>query len=101
MLQTINIIGNMKNGTKKFLAVANIELDTLVSQEEIQEEYKKVLPFCMKEMKKKKRGNMAEVLNLATQKVMESYPGTILLSVNDDRAKGKQDTAFNFELNEQ
>ena len=52
MLQTINIIGNMKNGTKKFLAVANIELDTLVSQEEIQEEYKKVLPFCMKEMKK-------------------------------------------------
>lgn len=53
MLQTINIIGNMKNGTKKFLAVANIELDTLVSQEEIQEEYKKVLPFCMKEMKKK------------------------------------------------
>lgn len=54
MLQTINIIGNMKNGTKKFLAVANIELDTLVSQEEIQEEYKKVLPFCMKEMKKKK-----------------------------------------------
>ena len=24
MLQTINIIGNMKNGTKKFLAVANI-----------------------------------------------------------------------------
>lgn len=101
MLQTINIIGNMKNGTKKFLAVANIELDTLVSQEEIQEEYKKVLPFCMKEMKKKKCGNMAEVLNLATQKVMESYPGTILLSVNDDRTKGKQDTAINFELNEQ
>lgn len=55
----------------------------------------------MKEMKKKKRGNMAEVLNLATQKVMESYPGTILLSVNDDRAKGKWDTAINFELNEQ
>jgi len=35
---------------------------------------------------------------IATKKVMERYPDVILLSVNDDRRKGNQKTATNFEF---
>lgn len=48
--------------------------------------------------KKRGRATATDFLMIATKKVMERYPDVILLSVNDDRRKGNQKTAINFEF---
>ena len=98
MIQTINLV--KKVGSKrKIIAIANLELDTLQDEETIKESYENVLDDSLKKAQKK-RGTPtdADFLMIATKKVMERYPDVILLSVNDDRRKGNQKSAINFEF---
>lgn len=98
MIQTINLI--KKAGSKrKIIAIVNLELDTLQDEETIKESYENVLDDSLKTAQKKRgRATATDFLMIATKKVMERYPDVILLSVNDDRRKGNQKTATNFEF---
>lgn len=98
MIQTINLI--KKAGSKrKIIAIANLELDTLQDEETIKESYENVLDDSLKTAQKKRgRATATDFLMIATKKVMERYPDVILLFVNDDRRKGNQKTAINFEF---
>ena len=98
MIQTINLI--KKAGSKrKIIAIANLELDTLQDEETIKESYENVLDDSLKTAQKKRgRATATDFLMIATKKVMERYPDVILFSVNDDRRKGNQKTATNFEF---
>ena len=63
------------------------------------ESYENVLDDSLKTAQKKRgRATATDFLMIATKKVMERYPDVILLSVNDDRRKGNQKTAINFEF---
>lgn len=96
MIQTINLI---KKAGSKIIAIANLELDTLQDEETIKESYENVLDDSLKTAQKKRgRATATDFLMIATKKVMERYPDVILLSVNDDRRKGNQKTAINFEF---
>lgn len=65
----------------------------------IKESYENVLDDSLKTAQKKRgRATATDFLMIATKKVMERYPDVILLSVNDDRRKGNQKTAINFEF---
>jgi len=98
MIQTINLI--KKVGSKrKIIAIANLELDTLQDEETIKESYENVLDDSLKKAQKKQgKATATDFLMIATKKVMKKYPDVILLSVNDDRRKGNQKTAINFEF---
>ena len=98
MIQTINLI--KKEGSKrKIIAIANLELDTLQDEETIKESYENVLDDSLKKAQKKRgKATATDFLMIATKKVMKKYPDVILLSVNDDRRKGNQKTAINFEF---
>ena len=76
MIQTIHLI-NVTKKKKKILVTANIELDTLQSEEDIQKAFEEVLPKAL-------------------AMVNERYKDIVYLSVNENRRKGNPKTAINF-----
>lgn len=95
MVQTINLI-NVTGHKKKVLATANLEIDTMEDEKTIRNTYQKVLPRALEATKKQTNSSAADFLEKATQMVMDEHPDMILLNVNDDRKKGNQKTAINF-----
>ena len=95
MIQTIHLI-NVAKKKKKILVTANIELDTLQSEEDIQKAFEEVLPKALKITQKKPNQTAANFLQTAMAMVNERYTDIVYLSVNEDRRKGNPKTAINF-----
>ena len=95
MIQTIHLITVAKKKTK-LLVTANIELDTLQSEEDIQKAFEEVLPKALKITQNKPNQTAANFLQTAMAMVNERYKDIVYLSVNEDRRKGNPKTAINF-----
>ena len=81
---------------KRILVTANIELDTLQSEEDIQKAFEEVLPKALKITQKKPNQTAANFLQTAMAMVNERYKDIVYLSVNENRRKGNPKTAINF-----
>lgn len=95
MIQTIHLI-NVAKKKKKILVTANIEFDTLQTEEDIQNAFEEVLPKALKVTQKKPNQTAANFLQTAMAMVNERYKDIVYLSVNEDRRKGNPKTAINF-----
>ena len=95
MIQTIHLI-NVTKKKKKILVTANIEFDTLQTEEDVQNAVEEVLPKALKVTQKKPNQTAANFLQTAMAMVNERYKDIVYLSVNEDRRKGNPKTAINF-----
>lgn len=95
MIQTIHLI-NVTKKKKKILVTANIEFDTLQTEEDVQNAFEEVLPKALKVTQKKPNQTAANFLQTAMAMVNERYKDIVYLSVNEDRRKGNPKTAINF-----
>ena len=94
MIQTIHLI-NVTKKKKKILVTANIEFDTLQTEEDVQNAFEEVLPKALKVTQKKPNQTAANFLQTAMAMVNERYKDIVYLSVNEDRRKGNPKTAIN------
>ena len=86
MILTINFIGD-----NKLLAVCNLTIDT-EHPEDVRNAYMEELP------KVELTGTVADLMQKATEKVMERCPDMVLLDVNDDRSRSSQKEAIHLHL---
>lgn len=89
MVLTVNMIGN-----GKVLAVCNMTLDTFQTEDVIRKEYEDVLQHAFEKIKGI-NGNAADVMQTATEMVMEKYPDMVLISVNDERQRANPKNSIN------
>lgn len=98
MIVTINTIDDKK---EKLLAVCNITVDPGdISEKQILQAYSDVLPACFQDAKRN-HGTLADVFAKASEAVCAKYPGTMVLSVNDDRKKSNPKCSLNLELSQE
>lgn len=72
MIQTIHLI-NVTKKKKKILVTANIEFDTLQTEEDVQNAFEEVLPKALKVTQKKPNQTAANFLQTAMAMVNERY----------------------------